>query len=345
MKNISRESLFTNSFTILFTFFLSRGACFTFLIVPALFFSCINIESSASDETNNRDMVVVKAQINALDKVETLDAFIFEESGKLDCYQRIVAPSSACVIASGSGTKQLLLVANSNYKREYWVKIRSLDTMRETYFELENERLDSPIMTSLFHIRAGEKTNIDLLPIRSEVRLNSLRCDFSNEVYCNEPLKDVRIYLTNVNATCSILPDKDSQSFRFINTSMLNTSHLNQFADQDMILHDLNIDIGNATTQIRRSLFCYANQPIEESIGSPMTKLVIEGKIGEDTYYYPIKINPQGGGIARGCRYCFDIILTRSGVTNPDGELNEEDIEIIMEVEEWTERDGYDVSF
>jgi hypothetical protein len=76
-----------------------------------------------------------------------------------------------------------------------------------------------------------------------------------------------------------------------------------------------------------------------------MTKLVIEGKIGGHTYYYPIKINPQGGGIARGCRYNFDIVLTRTGVTDPDGELNEEDIEINMEVEEWKEKNGYIVSF
>ena len=30
---------------------------------------------------------------------------------------------------------------------------------------------------------------------------------------------------------------------------------------------------------------------------------------------------------------------------NPDGELNEEDIEIIMEVEKWEEKDGYSVMF
>lgn len=345
MKNISRESLFTNSFTNLFTFILNRGTCFTFLIVPAMFFSCINTEEDADYKPEHKASSVVKSQINALNKVETLDAFIFEKDGKLDCYQRINSPGPSCEIASGSGSKQILIVANSKYDRNEWLRVKSLMSMADIYVELEDERRDYPIMTSLFHITAGEQTSIDLLPIRSEVRLNSLRCDFSDEAYSNESLTDVKIYLTNVNANCSILPDEGQNSSRFINISMLDTEHLNKFTEHDMITQSLNIVISNTATSIQRSLFCYANQPSEESIGSPLTKLVIEGKIGGQTYYYPIKINPRGGGIARGCRYNFDIVLTRAGVTDPDGELNEEDIEIIMEVEEWKERDGYDVSF
>jgi hypothetical protein len=126
---------------------------------------------------------------------------------------------------------------------------------------------------------------------------------------------------------------------------MLDTGHLGRFTEPEMIMQKLGISIGNTTEQIQRSLYCYVNEPMEESIGSPITKLVIEGKIRGDTYYYPIKINPQGGGIARGCRYNFDIVLTRAGVTDPDGELEEGDIEIIMEVEKWKEKEGYSVVF
>ena len=345
MKNISRESLFTNSFTFLFTFFLNRGPCFTFLFIPALFFSCMNIDSSVNQDIEARVTTLVKNQLNSSDKVETLDAFVFEQSGKLDCYQRIVSPDSSCEIASSSGSKQIFLIANSKYEREEWAKIRNLSTLKDIYVELETERHDSPIMTSLLNVTAGEQVNISFLPLRSEVRLNSIRCDFSNEAYYNEILTDVKIYLTNVNANCSLVADEQSSSSRFINTSMLDPGHLSLFEEQDIVMQSIDIDIGNVTTKIQRSLFCYANQPIEESVGSPMTKLVIEGKIGGHIYYYPIKINPQGGGIARGCRYNFDIVLTRTGVTDPDGELNEKDIEINMEVEEWKEKNGYIVSF
>lgn len=345
MKNISRESPFTNSFTILFTFFLNRGACFTFLIVPALFFSCIKIKSDADDGSKGQVETIVKTTIDSLDNIEVLDAFIFEPSGKLDCYQRITSPGSLCEIASGSGPKQILLVANSKYEKYDWTKIRNFSTLSDIYVELEDERYGLPVMTSLLDINAGEQMSVNLLPLRSEVRLNTLKCDFSDEVYCNELLTEVKIYLTNVNANCCIIADEHSNSSRFINTGMLDPRHLSQFTEQDMIAQILDINIGSTTTQIQRSLYCYANQPIEESIGSPMTKLIIEGKIGGDTYYYPIRINPKGRGIARGCRYGFDIILTRAGVKDPDGDLNEKDIEIIMEVEKWEEKDGYSVMF
>lgn len=335
MKNKSRESLLTISFTIFICFFLNRGTCFTFLIAPALFFSCIKPQ----------EMARLKSSISSTEEVQTLDAFIFEPTGKLDCYQRIVKPGMSCEIASGSGPKQVLIIANSKRDKYDWAQIRSINTMADVYVELEDEQLDSPVMTSLFNINAGESANIDLIPLRSEIRVNSLRCDFSDKAYSNEPLSDIKIYLTHINASCSLLPEIGTNSSRFINTSMLDTGHLGQFTEPEMIMQKLGISIGNTTEQIQRSLYCYVNEPMEESIGSPITKLVIEGKIRGDTYYYPIKINPQGGGIARGCRYNFDIVLTRAGVTDPDEELEEGDIEIIMEVEKWKEKEGYSVVF
>jgi hypothetical protein len=49
--------------------------------------------------------------------------------------------------------------------------------------------------------------------------------------------------------------------------------------------------------------------------------------------------------VAPGGKYIFDIVITRAGATHPDGNLEEDDIEVNMEIEEWREKEWYEVGF
>lgn len=345
MKNISRESSFIYSFTQSFTPFLSRGAClFSLLLFPAMFFSCIQAEDLSESENEDTLKMHVKSSISSA-CIHTLDAFVFNPDGTMDCYQRIENPGSAYTIASGSGAKTLLLIANSSRDRYEWSEIRNINTIANLTCNLEDEKRNMPVMTCLKDVTAGEESFPDMLPLRSEIVLQTIRCDFSGKPYEGERLTDVRVYLTYVNASSCIVPSDRNTSLRMINPGMLDEHCLETFKEKDIIMQSLNEDIGPQAVKAACSLFCYANSPGEESIGSPYTKLVIEGKIGSDTYYYPVKINPEGGGVAPGGRYVFDIVITRTGATAPDGNLNEEDIEINMEIEQWREKEWYEIKF
>ena len=346
MKDISRESLYLNSFTCIITLFLNRGACFTFLIIPAVFFSCTMSERLPHKDIDSKVLhnSVTKVLLQESD-ILTLDAFAFEKNGKLECYQRLENPDQFCEIASGSGEKQLLLIANGNKDIYEWADIRSLASAADIHANLEDEAREHPIMTSLQTITAGQDTSVDLLPLRCEIILRSLRCDFSGKPYHDQLLTDIKIYLSYINASCSIVPPQRIMPSRIIGAGILDKQQLNCFREKEIIWSEIAESVGKETVQINKSLFCYANEPVEESIGSPFTRLVIEGSIGGNTYYYPIKINSRKGGIARGCRYVFDVILTKTGATDPDGELAEEDMEVKMEVMKWREKDWYTVSF
>lgn len=346
MKDISRESLYLNSFTCIITFFLNRGACFTFLIIPAVFFSCTMSERPPQKDIDSKVLCSTITKVPLQESgIKTLDAFLFEENGKLNCYQRLESPDDICEIASGSGEKQLLLVANCNKGIYEWANIKSLTSAADIYVNLEDEVREHPVMTSLQIITAGKEAKAKLYPLRSEIVLRSLRCDFSGKPYQDELMTDIKIYLSYVNASCSIIPSQRVMPSRIISAGILDKQQLNRFKEKGIIWSEIAESIGRETVQINKSLFCYANEPTEESIGSPFTRLVIEGTIEGNTYYYPIKINTGEGGIARGCRYIFDVILTRTGATNPDGELAEEDAVIKMELKKWKDKDWYTVSF
>lgn len=345
MKNISRESFSIYSFTQFFSFFLNRGACFSFLLFPAMFFCCTQMETPPADGGGCKVSSLLKTEGSDSQSIQTLDIFVFDPDGTLDCYQKIQEPDNSWMIASGNGPKQLLLIANSNKDTYEWPEIRNLNSFARISTNLEQERRSLPLMSSMLPINAGEEAYHDMHPVRCEVVINTLRCDFSKESYAAEHLTDVRAYLTYANASCSIIPQSPVRASRLINPGMLDEHNLEHFLEKDIIVQDITKDIGNQSLSIDCKLFCYANEPDKESIGSPFTKLVIEGKIAGDTYYYPIRINPQGGGVAPGGKYIFDIVITRAGATHPDGNLEEDDIEVNMEIEEWREKEWYEVGF
>lgn len=310
-----------------------------------MFFSCIQSESLLEDRKTTSLFGILKSSSDTDMEITVLDAFLFDPDGSLDCYQQYEHPPRVIGTASGSGQKTILLIANSNKNRYDWADIRTLNSINGISFDLENERQIHPVMGMMKSITAGESVSIDLHPLRSEIHLRSISCDFSDKAYKGMKLTDVRIYLTYVNASCNIIPKHPVQASRLINAGMLDERHLEQFEEKEMIMQEISTDIGREKVLVERSLFCYANESEEETIGTPFTRLVIEGRIGGDMYYYPIRINPRGGGIADGCRYIFDIIITRAGATDPDGNLQEEDIEISMEIEKWKEKEWYEVEF
>ena len=66
------------------------------------------------------------------------------------------------------------------------------------------------------------------------------------------------------------------------------------------------------------SLYCYPSDAAVESMGSPFTRLVIEGKSAGRICHYEFAINrgedcggEDNAGISRNCRYVYEIMLTR----------------------------------
>ena len=309
-----------------------------------MFFGCIAVDSGRAGQTRTESQKMSIIQVTE-NEILTLDAFIFEPTGRLDCYQRLKAPENICEIASGAGKKIMVLIANSNREIYDWADIRTLSSLQGIYAELEKERRDFPLMTYMQEIQAGQETAPKLTPVRAEIILRSLSCNFSGLPYASESFHATRAYLTYVNADSSIIPQEGISHPRFVNAGMLNEEDTLPFLERDIIVQDIGETIGHEKVSLNRSFLCYANETDHESIGSPFTRLVIEGKIGQDTYYYPIRVNQENRGIRRGCRYILDITITRAGATDPDGSLESIGLEINMEVEEWKEKEKYTVGY
>ena len=86
--------------------------------------------------------------------------------------------------------------------------------------------------------------------------------------------------------------------------SMLNPDDIRHFMNPGLVVGKIADMIGMEPSRPEICFLCYPNCAEDEGPGTPFTRLVIEGQIDGDTYYWPIDINRQEDrkGIGRNCR-------------------------------------------
>lgn len=352
-----RENIFYH--INLFYIFIASGlgATLTLSILPALISGC----SSAPYQDPGR-MVSTEITLNKLQgkspegKIPVLDIFVFNDDRlkRLDSYQRFEGWDSDMVeIASCSGDKIVYAIANSGFERFGWAQVNSLNSMDRIMARLEEEDMENPVMSGVMRMSAAGGSNegaIDLKPLGSMIVVRSIRCDFSGLPYSGECIRQARAYLLNVNAECSVTASGRVLPTRIINSGRFVEDDVSGFRDRSLMEHRFSKEIGNARLDDGVTFMCYPNSGEEESPGSPFTKLVIEGVVEGNTYYWPIAVNREGtgtedDGIFRNYCYIYDIDIRRKGNTDPDTAISSEDIIINLEVARWEEKEERNIMF
>ena len=316
------------------------------VIVPALICGC-------SEEIPHQELLSttltktsLKPSVNL--KESTLDIFTFENDRykRLDAYQRMENVVSDIVdVSSTNGEKIFFICLNGQRAKYEWGMISSYSALQGIYCNLEQETHLRQTMTGEICTSAGNTAkHVGISPLVSEVSIETLGYDFSGTTYPRSLITDMRVYLTNVSASCPLIYTDLYRPNRIINTGCLNPDDIRTFADPEIIVQDVTDIPSMQTIYPDINLLCYPNPEREESPGSPHTRLVIEGTIDSQVYYWPITVN-KGIGVGRGERYVYDILIRRKGVPDPDTPIDGINIDIRLKTKPWTEKEEYSVGF
>lgn len=282
------------------------------------------------------------------------DIFVFNDDrfARLDSYQRMKADGGELNAVSTGGNKLVCVILNSERDRYAWSGIDSYSSLSKVRFDIRNDDPASPFMSGSVHTEGGGRYTVDVEPLMSEVVLRSLRCDFSGKAYSGEKLKNVKIYLTNVNASFRILDLDGGSVSESINTAGLKTDDLASMKDPGMMLSGIGGEVGTSAVKPDIRLYCYPNSIYEESLGSRFTRLVIEGGILGKRYYWPININredfgPVQGtpGVGRNRSYIYDVCLTSTGSGDPDVPVSRTETRVNCCVAAWKDKDNVEEYF
>ncbi len=349
---------FTSLVFITLSGFLLRTFCQSILgilisFIPVLH-GCESLHQDGSFTGHANHIGPVKLAVHDKDKgtdMLTLEVLVFNDDPlhRLDCYHRFEKPDSGNVdISSQNGQKIIMACANSNFRREDWMQVTSLSSLTEMKADLENEVRESPVLSGSIKINAGEEGHsLSLERLHSAVILRTISCDFTGRAYEGENIRNARVYLTNVNATCPIW-GSCGYAERYVNRGGISEDDISRFTDRSLIIDTLGT-IGSETMQCGTALICYPNHPESEGPGTSFTRLVIEGEVGGETWFWPIEVNMDAGsehrGIGRNMTYIYDIVITRKGSADPDTAIETGNIGIRMEVREWKRKEEYEEVF
>ena len=347
-ESLILNSMLTNQvLTIIYKHFLkARNIGLSLLLLPAIITGCSSSgfpDDSPSHEFSSHTILKCNAPLG-VENGSTLDILVFNDDRlqRLDSYQRVEDfDGQFSYRASTEGEKIFFLCCNPQTDRYGWAGINSYSGLERTICDLEKEQRENLVMTGEFRGEAGGTSgSAYLTPLVSEIFIESLKCDFSGTTYPGRKMTEVKAYLTYVNAACGLLESSGTKHTRIINSGMFNEYEAGIFGDISMITQDLAEELGASPVNSPASMFCY---PHHDKSGRN-TRLVIEGDIDGETYYWPIEIG-DGEGIERNCRHAFRIFIKRKGTSDPDILIEPTDIELEIKVKSWLEKRDWQISF
>ena len=324
---------------------------------PAFISGCL----SAMDDSSNpasperlMDKIAIDTKSITAEATGTADIFIFEDNplGRLDSYRQTKINTSdnyTITAYSSSGPKKAVILANYNGNRRFPQNTHSYECLTKVISRLQDEDIANPAMCGETVCFTGKNIphTITLRPFISEIRLNTIRCDFSGTEYEGERMKNIKVYLINVNTECKVLQENGFKPSGIINAGRLCEDDLRGFKQSDLVLKTIDKSIGANVYKPDIKLYCYPNESTEETLGTPFTRLVIEGEINGKIWYYPININRQEGqnGIGRNCSYIYNITILRTGSDSPDKPVCEHSIITDCRPIPWEERNDEELTF
>lgn len=272
--------------------------------------------------------------------LQGLDLLFFQDAPlyRLDAYQHMDGISGSRVTGTSStAARKVVILSNYPANTYAWSGVRSLESLADLPFRLEDEDPAAPMLYG--ESEAGVMNQVELRPMLAKVTLRSIACDFTGRAYAGEKLQDVRAYLTYASAECRPFASEDRPS-SWLNAGGLDEAGTAALSHPEIILRTLSPALGGRIHP-SADFCCYPNPSDGTQFGSPVTRLVIEGRLRGVTYYYPIDLP----GLQADVQYAMDVTLTRAGTTDPDTPAASGSIRLECRVLDWDGREWEDIHF
>lgn len=314
----------------------------TMLVASVLMLSCAKTETETVGMLSSADGKIgvtfsvepplTKATVasEADMTVQSIQVFVFL-GNNLDVYGSNTGNS--LTIQCTPGQREIYVLANAPSLD----KITTKSALLETASQLRNSSVKD--CNSFEMIGCSTETlslsNTDItIPIRhitSRVVVSSIKKQFKSAALEALEFKVVNIYLVNVAGDCTYGGEQAP------------TLWYNKLADCNEIPEIVKDKVDAVVTAskphtVTHTFYAYPN-PTEEDSDSDMwspryTRLVIETKLGDDTFYYPVSL-PR---IESNKSYNIsEIKITRPGSTSPDKPVSYLDCSFTVSVEPWVD--------
>lgn len=246
-----------------------------------------------------------------------IDVFFFDTLSPqyLDSYQRLRADDTMHALSS-VGVKRVAALSVNSGSAMTWAGVRTYADLSKYSFSLKEDSPEKPLLAGEKVLEEGVSRVADLQMRTSLVRivLRSVSCDFSGTPYTGWGFDNSLIYLQYAGVEARPFGPHAGIPVSTVNQGWLDSTAVMAFPRPEMLLQT---GVGNVWRQkvmAEKEFWCYSNKADSAALGRPVTRIVLEGYVGEHLCYYPIELP----GLRAGRTYSLDVTLKKMGTPDPD---------------------------
>ena len=298
------------------------------LQIPAFFCSCTPVQD-------------LRPRINRGDYI---DVFFFDtiQPQLLDSYQRLKAGDPLYAMSS-VGAKRVVALAVQRTDTLVWADIRTYGDLCKYSFSLKEDSPDNPLLAGEQILPDGVSrvAQLQMNTCLARVVLKSVACDFSQTPYTGQGFHNTSIYMQYAGAEARPFGPGAEYPVSYINQGWLDSLEVMNYPNPEMLLQKGIGNIWRERIQAGREFWCYGNDVAEASVGRPVTRIVLEGYVGDNLCYYPVELpHLKAGQTIR-----LDLTLLRMGSTDPDIPVNSATVKVETQTAPWVDADQTEVVF
>ena len=246
-----------------------------------------------------------------------IDVFFFDTLSPqyLDSYQRLRADDTMHALSS-VGVKRVAALSVNSGSTMTWAGVRTYADLSKYSFSLKEDSPERPLLAGEKVLEDGISRVADLQMCSSLVKLvlRSISCDFSGTPYTGWSFDNTLIYLQYAGVESRPFGPHTGIPVSTVNQGWLDSAAVMAFPRPEMLLQAGVGNVWRQTVMAEKEFWCYANEADSASLGRPVTRIVLEGNVGEHLCYYPIELP----GLRAGRTYSLDITLRKMGTPDPD---------------------------
>lgn len=267
-----------------------------------------------------------------------IDVFFFDTLSPqhLDSYQRLKA-GDVLYAMSSVGPKRVVALSVGSKDAMTWAHIRTYADLCKYHFSLKEDSPEKPLMAGEMLLEDGISRVADI-PMRTSlarVVLGSVACDFTDTPYTGHGFDNKLIYMQYAGVEARPFgPGKDIP-LSTVNQGWLDSTATLSFPLPQMLLQPGLGNIWRQRVKEEREFWCYANDVDTCALGRPVTRIVLDGFVGEHHCYYPIDL-PR---LRAGETMRLDVTLRRIGTPDPDIPASGAEIELETHTIPWDIRE------
>lgn len=273
-----------------------------------------------------------------------IDVFFFDTLSPqyLDSYQRLKA-GDVLYAMSSVGPKRVVALSVGSKDAMTWADIRTYADLCKYRFSLKEDSPEKPLMAGEAVLDDGisRVADLDMKTSLARVVLGSVACDFSDTPYTGYGFDNKLIYIQYAGVEARPFGPGQEVPLSTINQGWLDSAAVMSFQRPQMLLQKGLGNIWRQRVMEERVFWCYGNDVDTSALGRPVTRLVMDGYVGEHHCYYPIDL-PR---LRAGETMRLDVTLRRIGTPDPDIPASGEMISLETKTIPWDIRDGREEIF